>query len=148
MSMSKENNLSLAYRVTPEHGVIAQPPRHGRFAWICPVTAKVKSSSMGLRRFQTAKNLIALIVEAASRIANPVAHFKIYVDLEKEFCMSRESHLAALGQRHDALDKEIAKELVYPAKDELKLAEMKRRKLQLKDEIAKLQSDRPFPSMH
>jgi hypothetical protein len=51
--------------------------------------------------------------------------------------MSRETHLAALGQRHDALDKEIAKELVYPAKDELKLAEMKRRKLQLKDEIAK-----------
>jgi hypothetical protein len=70
------------------------------------------------------------------------------VDLEKEFCMSRETHLAALGQRHDALDKEIAKELVYPAKDELKLAEMKRRKLQLKDEIAKLQCDRPFPDMH
>ena len=102
----------------------------------------------GFAPFQTAENLIALIVEAASRIANPVAQFKIYVDLEKEFCMSRESHLAALGQRHDALDKEIAKELVYPAKDELKLAEMKRRKLQLKDEIAKLQSDRPFPSMH
>ena len=90
-----------------------------------------------------------MIVEAASRIANPVAHSQIYVDLEeKEFCMSRETHLAALGQRHDALDKEIAKELVYPAKDELKLAEMKRRKLQLKDEIAKLQCDRPYPSMH
>jgi hypothetical protein len=61
------------------------------------------------------------------------------VDLEKEFCMSRETHLAALGQRHDALDKEIAKESLHPGKDELKLAEMKRRKLQLKDEIAKLQ---------
>ncbi|MGH6849199.1 MAG: YdcH family protein [Methylocella sp.] len=66
---------------------------------------------------------------------------------DKEFCMSRETHLAALGQRHDALDKEIAKELLYPAKDELKLAEMKRRKLQLKDEIAKLQCERPLPSM-
>jgi len=32
--------------------------------------------------------------------------------------------------------------LVHPVKDELKLAEMKRRKLQLKDEIAKLQCDR------
>jgi hypothetical protein len=70
------------------------------------------------------------------------------VDLEKEFCMSLETHLAALGQRHDALDKEIEKELTYPAKDDLKLAEMKRRKLQLKDEIAKLQCDRPSPSMH
>jgi hypothetical protein len=98
--------------------------------------------------FQTAKNLIVLIAEAASRIANPVAHSKSYVALDKEFCMSRETHLAALGQRHDALDKEIAKELVHPAKDELKLTELKRRKLQLKDEIAKLQCDRPFPSMH
>ena len=62
--------------------------------------------------------------------------------------MSRETHLAALGQRHDALDKEITKELLYPAKDELKLAELKRRKLQLKDEIAKLQGDHSFPSIH
>ncbi len=98
--------------------------------------------------FQIAENLIVLIIEAASRIAISVAHSWTYVDLEKEFCMSRETHLAALGQRHDALDKEIAKELLYPAKDEFKLAEMKRRKLQLKDEIAKLQCDRPFPSMH
>jgi hypothetical protein len=95
-----------------------------------------------------AENLIALIVERASRIANPVAHSKICVDLDKELCMSLDTHLAALGQRHDALDKEIEKELAYPAKDDLKLAEMKRRKLQLKDEIAKLQCDRPSPSMH
>ncbi|HUZ90990.1 MAG TPA: DUF465 domain-containing protein [Methylocella sp.] len=62
--------------------------------------------------------------------------------------MSRETHLAALGQRHDALDKEIVKELAHPAKDEIKLAEMKRRKLQLKDEIAKLQYDRSIPTLH
>lgn len=62
--------------------------------------------------------------------------------------MSRETHLAALGQRHDALDKEISKELSYPAKDELKLAELKRRKLQLKDEIAKLQCDNCSPTLH
>ncbi len=84
-----------------------------------------------------------LIIEASSRIENPVADLCSYVDLDKEFYMSRENHLAALGQRHDALDKEIEKELGHPAKDELKLAEMKRRKLQLKDEIAKLQCDRP-----
>lgn len=62
--------------------------------------------------------------------------------------MSRETHLAALGQRHEALDKEIAKELAYPARDELKLAEMKRRKLQLKDEIAKLRADSLIPTLH
>lgn len=57
--------------------------------------------------------------------------------------MSRESHLAMLEQRHDALDKEIAREMLYPAADELKLAEMKRRKLQLKDEITKLRGETP-----
>jgi hypothetical protein len=57
--------------------------------------------------------------------------------------MSLETHLAALEQRHEALDKEIEKELMHPAKDELKLAEMKRRKLQIKDEIARLQNGLP-----
>jgi hypothetical protein len=62
--------------------------------------------------------------------------------------MTRETHLAALSQRHEALDKEIERELMHPAKDELRLSEMKRRKLQLKDEIAKLQSDQFSPNMH
>jgi hypothetical protein len=62
--------------------------------------------------------------------------------------MSREAHLAALTQRHEALDKEIAQELMHPAQDELKLAEMKRKKLQLKDEIAKLQGDSSSSQMH
>ena len=55
--------------------------------------------------------------------------------------MSRQTHLAALEQRHEALDKEIEEELVHPARDELKLSELKRRKLQLKDEITRLQSE-------
>ena len=55
--------------------------------------------------------------------------------------MSLQSHVAELERRHDALDREIAKELVHPASNELKLAEMKRRKLQMKDEIVKLRQD-------
>jgi hypothetical protein len=62
--------------------------------------------------------------------------------------MSRENHLAMLEQRHDALDKEIAREMLYPAADELKLAELKRRKLQLKDEIVKLRGESPSMSLH
>jgi hypothetical protein len=60
--------------------------------------------------------------------------------------MSRETHLAALAQRHEALDKEIERELLHPARDELKLSELKRRKLQLKDEIARLQCNRSMLS--
>jgi len=62
--------------------------------------------------------------------------------------MSLESHLAALEQRHEALDKEISRELLHPATDELKLVEMKRRKLLLKDEIAKLRGDGSAPTLH
>jgi hypothetical protein len=62
--------------------------------------------------------------------------------------MSKENHLAMLEQRHDALDREIAKEILYPAADELKLAELKRRKLQLKDEIEKLRCDATATSLH
>jgi hypothetical protein len=54
--------------------------------------------------------------------------------------MSLESHLAELERRHDALDRDIAREWCHPSVDEVKLAELKRRKLQLKDEIAKLRS--------
>ncbi len=62
--------------------------------------------------------------------------------------MSVENHLAALEQRHDALDREIEKALVHPAADELKLVELKRRKLQLKDEIVKLRGVSSPPTLH
>lgn len=62
--------------------------------------------------------------------------------------MSRENHLATLEQRHDALDREIANEMLHPSADELKLVEMKRRKLQLKDEIERLRSEPVSTSLH
>ncbi len=52
--------------------------------------------------------------------------------------MSLQSHLAELERRHMALEREIEKEELHPAVDELKVHELKRRKLVLKDEIAKL----------
>lgn len=55
--------------------------------------------------------------------------------------MALEKHLAELERRHDALDRDISKELLHPATDELKLAELKRKKLLLRDEITKLRSE-------
>ncbi|WP_298358836.1 DUF465 domain-containing protein [Rhodoblastus sp.] len=52
--------------------------------------------------------------------------------------MSLQSHLAELERRHMALEREIEKEELHPSVDELKVHELKRRKLVLKDEIAKL----------
>ena len=56
--------------------------------------------------------------------------------------MAIQSHLAELERRHQALEDQIAEALVHPSTDDLTLAELKRRKLQVKDEIIRLkQSD-------
>ena len=52
--------------------------------------------------------------------------------------MSIQAHLAELEKRHHSLDEEISEALTHPARDDLRIAELKRRKLQVKDEIAKL----------
>ena len=55
--------------------------------------------------------------------------------------MSLQNHLSELERRHHALEREIEREVIHPATDDTKLNEMKRRKLHLKDEIAKLRGD-------
>jgi hypothetical protein len=55
--------------------------------------------------------------------------------------MAIESHLAELERRHQALDQEISEALAHPSIDGLKIAELKRRKLHVKDEIARLKQD-------
>jgi hypothetical protein len=52
--------------------------------------------------------------------------------------MTIESHLAELEKRHQALEREIEDALAHPSFDDLSVTELKRRKLQLKDEIARL----------
>jgi hypothetical protein len=55
--------------------------------------------------------------------------------------MAIESHLAELEKRHEALKQEISEALAHPSTDDLRIAELKRRKLQLKDEIARLRQE-------
>ena len=52
--------------------------------------------------------------------------------------MSMQSHLAELQKRHQALEDEINECLTHPAVDDLKIVELKRKKLQVKDEIERL----------
>ncbi len=52
--------------------------------------------------------------------------------------MTIQTHLAELEQRHRALEDEIADAMTHPSADRLKIVELKRRKLQVKDEIARL----------
>jgi hypothetical protein len=55
--------------------------------------------------------------------------------------MSMQSHLSELERRHRALEDEIAEALAHPSTDDLKIAELKRKKLQVKDEIMRLRQE-------
>ena len=49
--------------------------------------------------------------------------------------------LVELEARHRALEEEINEALAHPSSDDMRIAELKRRKLQVKDEIARLRHD-------
>ncbi len=52
--------------------------------------------------------------------------------------MSIESHLTELERKHQALEREIETERISPGGNSLRITELKRRKLSLKEEIVKL----------
>lgn len=59
--------------------------------------------------------------------------------------MSLQNHLTELERRHKALEKEIESARLHPSADPVKVAELKRKKLLLKDEIAKLRTPPHHP---
>ena len=54
--------------------------------------------------------------------------------------MSLDSRIQELQRKHDELDKEIEEAFTHPSIDDLELNEMKRRKLQMRDEINQLRT--------
>ncbi len=52
--------------------------------------------------------------------------------------MTMQAHLAELERRHRALEDEIADAMIHPSSDGLKIVELKRRKLVVKEEIERL----------
>ncbi len=55
--------------------------------------------------------------------------------------MSLQSHLAELEKKHQALEQELIECLTHPAVDDLTIVELKRKKLQVKDEIERLRQN-------
>jgi hypothetical protein len=55
--------------------------------------------------------------------------------------MTIKAQLAELERQHKALEHEIAEALAHSSTDDLKTAELKRRKLKLKDEIEHVRHD-------
>jgi hypothetical protein len=54
--------------------------------------------------------------------------------------MSLQAHLSELISKHRALEKELAEAVAHPASTDAELADIKRRKLKIKDEITKLEA--------
>jgi len=52
--------------------------------------------------------------------------------------MALDAHLVELSEKHRALDRRIEEEQARPTADDLKIADLKRQKLRLKDEIERL----------
>ncbi len=54
--------------------------------------------------------------------------------------MSIDSHLSELVRRHQAIEEAILAEENHPAADDIKIHELKRKKLHIKDEIERLKA--------
>ena len=55
--------------------------------------------------------------------------------------MAMDSHLAELERRHEMLEKQLEEALTHPGVDSLELRDLKRKKLHVKDEIARLSGE-------
>ena len=54
--------------------------------------------------------------------------------------MTTEGHIAALERRHRELERQIDDEMTHLSHDDTMIAALKRRKLEIKDELQKLQA--------
>jgi hypothetical protein len=57
--------------------------------------------------------------------------------------MSLASHLEELQRRHGEIEREIDEAMMHPSVDDLDIVTLKRRKLALKDAIARLKTETP-----
>ncbi len=54
--------------------------------------------------------------------------------------MSLQAHLSELAAKHKALEAELTEAMAHPASSDSEIAEIKRRKLKIKDEMTRLEN--------
>jgi hypothetical protein len=59
-----------------------------------------------------------------------------------------QSHVAELERRHQLIEQELEEAMAHPGVDSLEISELKRKKLLLKDEIARLSGARDGERLH
>jgi hypothetical protein len=62
------------------------------------------------------------------------------MDNQEETFMSVQSHINELVRKHGEIEKKIAETTLHPSADPLEIAQLKRKKLLLKDEIERMKT--------
>ena len=60
--------------------------------------------------------------------------------------MTIQAHLATLQKRHEALERDIQSAMSQPGSSDLKITELKRKKMAIKQEMQRLQAEPGMPA--
>jgi hypothetical protein len=83
----------------------------------------------------------SISVRRAMDSKNFLCHTRVVVHTHTEDDMAISAHIEELSEKHRAIERKIEEELSHPSSDELRIAALKKEKLRLKDEIAKLKAE-------
>ena len=64
-----------------------------------------------------------------------------FIPVEKEVRMSLEAHIQEMEAKRQQLKEKIAEMMTHPSVDDIEIARLKREKLHIKDEIARLKKE-------
>ena len=67
--------------------------------------------------------------------------YNVYEQNRREYYMTLKDHITTLKNRHRELDAEISRLLSSPSATDSEVNELKRQKLQLRDQISRLESE-------
>jgi hypothetical protein len=70
-----------------------------------------------------------------------VVHSHVAAAVEREASMTARSHIASLQEKHDKLEEDLRALLAQPSSGDQTIADLKRRKLRIKDELTRLTAD-------
>jgi hypothetical protein len=74
--------------------------------------------------------------------------FSVRINLPRRFGMAIQAHLVELERKHKLLENELHEALVHLSTDDLQIAELKRRKLMVKDQIERLKHSTADETLH
>jgi hypothetical protein len=91
-------------------------------------------------RFNIVGSILTTLRKAAVDSASQLCTIGCPERSQMEVPMAIQAHLAELERKHEALENQLHDAMNHPSTDDITIIEIKRRKLQVKDEIERLRS--------